>query len=135
MCYFVKYAETQIYNYTIRSKTSVSAVIMMSTPVESAVSRQQLPVLYKLNNKNKVIQWEIEMFWPDAGVFYTYTSFGEVGGEIQTKISIIPCGKDGRSAEAQEAQMILEATSKWNKKKNRDAYSTSQEIAGGEKQL
>ena len=62
------------------------------------------------------------MFGPDDGGFYTSTSFGEVGGEIQMQVAVISKGKAGRSV---EEQMVLEATSKWNKKKNRDAYSIS----------
>jgi ATP dependent DNA ligase domain/DNA ligase OB-like domain len=97
---------------------------MMNNSVEPAGLRPKLPVLYKLNNKNKVMKWEIEMFGPDDGAFYTTTRFGEVGGEIQTQTTIIHKGKAGRST---ESQMVLEATSKWSKKINRDAYSTSVE--------
>ena len=86
-------------------------------------------MLYKRNNKNKTTQWNIEVV-PSSTVTNAYeiiTTFGEVGGSIQTHTKYLDKGKVKRTV---NEQAISEAKSKWNEKKNKEAFSLSIESLG-----
>lgn len=87
------------------------------------------PMLYKKNNKNKITQWNVEVN-PSSTVTDAYeiiVTFGEVGGAIQTHIKFLDKGKAKRTA---QEQALLEAKSKWNEKRNKEAFSTSIDTLG-----
>jgi len=87
------------------------------------------PMLYKYNNKNKITQWNVEVA-PSATVTDAYeiiVTFGEVGGAIQTHIKYLDKGKAKRTV---HEQALLEAKSKWNEKKNKEAFSISMDMVG-----
>ena len=87
------------------------------------------PMLYKYNNKNKITQWNVDVI-PSSTVTNAYeiiVTFGEVGGAIQTHIKYLDKGKAKRTA---HEQALLEAKSKWNEKKNKEAFSISMDMVG-----
>lgn len=87
------------------------------------------PMLYKRNNKNKITQWNVDVI-PSSTVTNAYeiiTTYGEVGGAIQTHIKYLDKGKAKRTA---HEQALSEAKSKWNEKKNKEAFSISIEVLG-----
>lgn len=88
-----------------------------------------LPMLYKRNNKNKITRWNVGVI-PSSTVSNAYeiiTTYGEVGGAIQTHIKYLDKGKAKRTA---HEQALSEAKSKWNEKKNKEAFSISIEALG-----
>lgn len=78
------------------------------------MATKKFPILYKLTSTGKIAQWEI-------GVVRTsiITTFGQVGGKLQTTQDVIKAGKNaGRANEtAPEEQALKEAESQWTKKK------------------
>ena len=79
------------------------------------------PMLYKLNNKNKITQWNIEVVSVKKA-YDIITTFGELNGKMRTHKKTITKGKANRSV---HEQALLEARSKWNEKTNQEAYGTS----------
>ena len=88
-----------------------------------------LPTLYKTNNKGKIRKWNICIVNDDDKSYKIITTFGDIiltknneiiDKKMQTHIRIIEKGKASRTL---LQQAVLEATSKWNEKKNREAYS------------
>jgi DNA ligase-1 len=89
----------------------------------------KLPMLYKRNNKNKITQWNVEVI-PSSTVTDAYeiiTTFGETNGVIQTHTKYLDKGKAKRTV---QEQALSEANSKWNEKKNREAFSISIDALG-----
>ena len=87
------------------------------------------PMLYKRNNKNKITRWNVDVI-PSSTVSNAYeiiTTYGEVGGAIQTHIKYLDKGKAKRTA---HEQALSEAKSKWNEKNNKEAFSISIEALG-----
>ncbi len=88
-----------------------------------------LPTLYKINNKGKIRKWNICIVNDDDKSYKIITTFGDIvvskhneiqEKKMQTHVRIIEKGKAGR---ALLQQAVLEATSKWNEKKNRETYN------------
>ena len=87
------------------------------------------PMLYKHNNKNKITQWNVDVI-PSSTVTDAYeiiTTYGEVGGAIQTHIKYLDKGKAKRTV---HEQALSEAKSKWNEKKNKEAFNISIDALG-----
>jgi len=78
------------------------------------------PKLYKNNNKNSISTWEISIHpvLPDGYVLVWY--YGVLNGKLVENKKAVEKGKAGRSV---LQQAILEATSKWNEKKNKELYT------------
>ena len=87
-----------------------------------------LPTLYKINNKKKIRKWNICIV-NDDDKYKIITTFGDIDiskdnevleKKMQTHFRIVEKGRAGRTL---LQQAVLEATSKWNEKKNRETYS------------
>ena len=79
----------------------------------------KLPTLYKKTATNAINEWTIYV-----ENNYYWTEFGQIDGVIQKSNKVFCNGKNkGRSNETtDEQQAVLEATSAWNKKKDRDGF-------------
>lgn len=77
------------------------------------------PKLYKQNN-GKLYGWEIVLEEISENEIYINTFFGFVGGAIQKRQKKLVAGKANRDL---REQAILEATSKWKDKKEKEVYS------------
>ncbi len=80
--------------------------------------------LYKLDSKNKVREWSIEVKQNGSGWIYEQTH-GLKGGKLQTTSTRIAKGKNiGKANETSvEKQCLAEAESLWNKQKDRKGYT------------
>jgi DNA ligase-1 len=99
---------------------------------ENILPRGTLPVLKK-QSKNGVIDWEIWVELTNDGYGCMVTKFGLHGGKKQTLREVIKKGKnEGHKNETTPYQQaVLEATSRWNKQKDRKGYGlTAEESAG-----
>jgi len=94
------------------------------------MNQLKLPTLYK--NKQ---QWDCEVI-NHGDSSEIIVSFGQVDGKIQTKSTIIKCGKNiGKSNETTHfEQACAEAESKWNKQKDK-LYTESREKANSVREL
>lgn len=80
------------------------------------------PTLYKSKAKGKITQWEVSVVptGTDAPTsFHIVTVFGDTDGAKQTHTTLVAKGKAKRTP---LQQATLEARSKWNEKKTREAY-------------
>lgn len=76
---------------------------------------KELPKLYGLDSKGGIKEWYITV---EGDTFTTH--FGKLGGKITPKVTKVKGKNIGRSNETSpEEQAILEATSKWNKQKDK----------------
>ena len=84
-----------------------------------------LDTLYSKNSKNKAVQWSINVTGNDKNGMIT-TTYGQLNGKMITSIRNISAGKNiGKKNETTPfEQAVLEATSKWNKKVQKDGYIT-----------
>jgi len=82
-----------------------------------------LPTLYKVDTKGKMREWTITVS-DDSGTPQYTQKHGVVDGKLQTTTTTIAKGKNiGRANETTPLkQCQLEATSLWNKKKDRNGY-------------
>ena len=94
----------------------------------------QLPMLYKRNNKSKITQWNVEVVASSTvtDAYEIITTFGETNGAIQTHIKYLDKGKAKRTV---YEQALSEAKSKWNEKKNKEAFSVSIETLGSRRPI
>jgi hypothetical protein len=92
-----------------------------------------LPTLYKANSNGKIRKWQISITTENGTSYKIVTNFGDIvltdnnlvlDKKIQTHVRSIDKGKSNRTL---LQQAVLEATSKWNEKKNREAYTESYE--------
>lgn len=90
----------------------------------------QFPTLYKKSSTGKIEQWEIYVAKKMDGRCHVNSTFGEVGGKMQTTFDTITEGKNlGKANETTVYQQACkEAKSKWEKKK-KSGYVESIEAA------
>lgn len=83
----------------------------------------KLPTLYKRDNNGSIRIWTVEVNKDDISPYYTI-SHGAKGGVQQEKINRVLVGKNSGKANQTTSleQCGLEATSKWNKQKDRKGY-------------
>jgi ATP-dependent DNA ligase len=86
------------------------------------------PRLYKINKQGKLRKWEISIVKNDVSSYSLVTSYNDVtinknaGPQIQRNERVVDKGKSNRTI---EQQVVAEAQSKWNEKKNRETYVES----------
>lgn len=90
----------------------------VSNTVTKEVSVPIYPKLYIYNNNNKVYEWSIEIK-PKDDIYTIVTSHGEKDGKMVTHEKDITEGKVKRTV---LEQAILEATRKWENKKEKELY-------------
>jgi predicted DNA-binding WGR domain protein len=92
------------------------------------MSDRTWPKLYKRNNQGKILEWSVA-----AQGNRIVTSYGQVGGKIQTTSDEVPEGKNlGRSnATTPAEQAASEAEASWTKQKKRGYVEDEQLAAEG----
>ena len=78
---------------------------------------RQFPILYKINNKNKLSRWQINIEKTDE-IYTIKTTFGEEGCKQQVQERTI----ESKAKRSLIQQANLEAASKWKEKTERDTY-------------
>ena len=90
----------------------------MSTNTSISDVNKLWPKLYKYGNSNKVIQWHISLDQVSQG-YNMITVYGEQDGKQMTTAKLVSAGKASRT---KLEQAILETTSKWTNKKEKEMY-------------
>jgi ATP-dependent DNA ligase len=89
------------------------------------------PVLYILNNNQKLYQWSIEIKKTENNTFIIQTSHGEVDGKKVIHEKEI---KEGKCKRTILEQATLDSSSKWKNKKEKELYSESK-VQDSEKKI
>ena len=86
--------------------------------------KKSYTTLYSKKATNKILEWNIKVEKNKDKSAKIIIKYGQQNGKIITNERIITEGKNiGKSNETTPyEQAILEATSKWNQKKNRNGY-------------
>jgi len=81
-----------------------------------------LPILYAVSKNKKIKQWQAKVEYNDNDTATIFIESGYVDGKIQCKPKVISKGKNiGKANETTPYQQaILEANSKWNKKRDQN---------------
>lgn len=82
------------------------------------------PKLYQMNNNHKIYEWSIRIEQSFGDCYDIITSHGEKGGNMVNHTNTIEKGKVKRTI---LQQAILEASSKWKNKREKDLYCESVE--------
>lgn len=93
------------------------------------LNNMDFPILYKLDSKVNIRQWRIftnPIFGNNNGKWEYVQEYGLKNGKLQQTSVVISSGKNiGKSNETTtEQQCELEARSLWNKKQEREGYTT-----------
>jgi ATP-dependent DNA ligase len=93
-----------------------------------------LPTLYKKSTTGKIEQWEVYVAQKMDGRCHVNSTFGEVGGKMQTTFDTITEGKNiGKKNETSVyEQACKEALSKWEKKKKKGYVESIEAAQAGE---
>jgi ATP-dependent DNA ligase len=89
------------------------------------------PELFKPKAKGKISRWQVSVQPVNSEHYQIQTVFGELDGAQQTHITNITKGKAKRTP---LEQATLEAQSKWNEKRSREAYVESLDAAASSDQ-
>ncbi len=125
--------EAFLINKTDKSKVEKSKVekpkktVKKKEIVESQEEKKEeiiptFPKLYQLNNNQKIYEWSIRIEKSFGDFYDIITAHGEKDGNLVSHSTTIEKGKVKRSI---LEQAVLEATSKWKNKKEKDLYTES----------
>ena len=93
-----------------------------------------LPILFKKSSQGKIEMWGVEVEIMGDGTCRVLSSYGEIGGKLQTTFDIIREGKNiGKKNETTVVQQAqAEALSKWEKKKKKGYVESLEAAQAGE---
>lgn len=94
---------------------------------------QNFPILYKKSSQGKIELWGVELEDMGDGTARVISTYGEVGGKLQTTFDTVREGKNiGKKNETSVLeQAYSEAKSKWEKKKKKGYVEDMKDAAAG----